>query len=334
MEDVKLLMEESGNELYKSFFVGNDFVMNHFSDIHQTWNSRYKDHSKNSFSFVDTKGKTKEVLKKDTKGKIKELFIIDSDDFDNMFKAATKNNILELRRISTLHSSSLIALLCFYNISNKSADKQLKIKLNGEDCTFTSCILEFKNAIKNSFSPSNIDVTLTGTDSNGKSVVLFLESKFSEYLSHAKCEGISDKVYGDIYTKLKKRIDGLNIAKETGAWSISATSERPQAYCEGIKQMISHYQGIKDGFIGSDNDKFNHIYLGEILFKFEDNNVDKRNENFINYTRYYKSLAKRLNEINNDERFKVLVEPLTYQDIFKDFKLDDSVQKFYGIGKK
>jgi len=311
--------------------------MNHFSDIHQTWSTRYKKPSLNSFSFVNWDGTMKKQdLIPEERNVLKTVFQLkDEKLFKEKFDQAVNGDGQEWTRITTLHSSSLIALLCFYKIDNNNP---LEYTIDGKKCIFTNSYFECQNDIKYAPRPSNIDVVLTGQIENtNEQVILFLESKFSEYLSHAKCEGISHRVYGDIYTKLVNRIDGLKI-EEAGTWSISATPERPQAYCEGIKQMVSHFQGVRDGFIGSDDDKYNHIYLGEILFKFE-KEVDTKNKknnknNFESYRDYYNSLAKRLNEINNDDRFIVLDEPLTYQNVFKDFKLDDSVQKFYGIGKK
>lgn len=333
---MKALQSFPQSKLYQEFFAQNESFANKCLKkglLYQTyWKGKY---SENSCSFMDM---GKKVSKCQVCAKLKDVFDITDEIFEGKYCMAISGDGQEYRRISTLHSSSLIALLCFYSISK---DHPLTMDIEGEKVEFYKSRFEQKNSIGKDEAGnehnSNMDIVLIGQNSAEESVILFLESKFSEYLKHRKYEGIS-RIYDDVYNELTANrqlqpIDGLNIVQGLDSWSISATPERPQAYCEGIKQMISHYQGIKKGFIGSDKDTFDKIYLGEILFKFG-TKVDNNNEDFINYSGYYKDLAKRLNEINNDDQFKLLDESLTYQDVFKDFKLDDSVQKFYGIGKK
>ena len=71
------------------------------------------------------------------------------------------------------------------------------------------------------------------------------------------------------------------------------------------------------------------IYLGEILFHFPEE-IDSRHKKFYDYTRLYKILADGLNSIS-DSKFKVLSKCLTYQDLFKSFKLDEAVRRFYSL---
>ena len=88
---------------------------------------------------------------------------------------------------------------------------------------------------------SNIDVVLIGSNTQGESVILFLESKFSEYLSHGKYDKISN-VYDEVYNQLtadqQQPINGLEIVRGEDMWSISASPNRPQQYCQGIKQWF------------------------------------------------------------------------------------------------
>lgn len=292
--------------------------------IYKTWwtgrgGPKYSD---SSCSFVNMRG-----LSSKDKGYIrdtlKNVFEIDSPYFDAKFSEAVGGSGQEWGKIATLHSSSLLALLCFYQLK----EKPLKLEIDGNECTFTDCYFECKNDIKGSSSPSNIDVVLVGENESSEQVILFLESKFSEYLSHGKQDKISS-VYDEVYNQLTanqtaRPIAGIEITRANDMWSISASPHKPQQYCQGIKQMISHYQGIQNGFIESIRDVFDHIYLGEILFDFG-NREDS-------YFGLYPQLAKRLNEINECDRFEVLSESLTYQEVFKDFGLDPFVKEFYTL---
>ncbi len=86
----------------------------------------------------------------------------------------------EGRRITTLHSSSLCALLHFYNIEEEPLLKlTLDTNKKTRSVTFTQSFFEYQTPVFNY--PSNMDVVLLGKDDEGEEVALFLESKFSEY---------------------------------------------------------------------------------------------------------------------------------------------------------
>ncbi|MGN0235419.1 MAG: PGN_0703 family putative restriction endonuclease [Paludibacteraceae bacterium] len=266
---------------------------------------------------------------------LKEIFGITNDIFGEKYGMAIAGDGLEYRRISTLHSSSLVALLCFYSLSKEHT---LKMKVDGQEIEFYESRFEQKNSIgkdkRGKEHNSNMDVVLIGSNTQGESVILFLESKFSEYLSHGKYDKISD-VYDEVYYQLtadQQPIDGLEIVRGDDMWSISAAPNRPQQYCQGIKQMISHYQGVQKGFIDSAKDIYDHIYLGEILFKLPEKVVAKHNS-YNSYVGLYEQLAQKLNYINTCNKFKVLEATLSYQDMFKDFDLDPNVRKFYDLKK-
>ena len=78
----------------------------------------------------------------------------------------------EERRITTLHSSSLCALLFFYNVTD---NHPLTIKGVG---TFKESVFEFRSPVRDEEHPSCMDVVLIGEDEEHKPLVLFLESKF------------------------------------------------------------------------------------------------------------------------------------------------------------
>lgn len=132
------------------------------------------------------------------------IFGLDWKIFADKYLQATSGDGQEARRIRTLHSSSLLCLLCFYGVSE---ERPLNLIVEGRQVRFTSSLFEVKNPVGTDETGkehnSNMDVVLYGKDSqNGKKVILFLESKFSEYLTWGKYSGISNHVYRKIYAQL------------------------------------------------------------------------------------------------------------------------------------
>ena len=84
-------------------------------------------------------------------------------------------------KITTLHSSSLCALLHFYNVERHPLTLEFKTKNNKKveikrRVIFNKSVFEFKSPVIGN--PSNMDVVLIGKDENtGKNIVFFLESK-------------------------------------------------------------------------------------------------------------------------------------------------------------
>lgn len=252
------------------------------------------------------------------------VFSLNPHTFRVKFKQAISGDGLEHRRIRTLHSSSLLCLLCFYNISEEFP---LEITIEGRQARFTSSRFEIKNNIPNSTRPSNIDVVLEGHyKESDKEVVLFLESKFSEYLSWGKYSGISEMVYKETYDSLKECLQKMELKYENS--ELTSLTGPTHHYASGIKQMVSHALGVRNA---ANEDKYKNcdIYLGEILFRFPEE-IDSGQKKFNDYTRLYKILADGLNSIS-DSKFKVISKCLTYQDIFESFKLDEAVRRFYSL---
>ncbi|MEE1069326.1 MAG: hypothetical protein U0K81_02510 [Paludibacteraceae bacterium] len=324
----KLISEQQlpQDKLYGHFFAENPLVQECLENgkLFQTyWQGAY---SKNSCSFIDMKN----VSECQVCANLKDVFGITNELFEGKYCMAISGDGQEYRRISTLHSSSLVALLCFYSLSK---DHPLMVEIDGQNVEFYKSLFEQKNPIdKEGQHKSNMDVVLIGRNDAGESVILFLESKFSEYLTHGKYDQISF-VYDDIYRVLiadGQPIDGLEIKPGKDGWSITAMPNRPQQYCQGVKQMISHYLGIQNGFIEDKGKEYDHIYLGEILFKFPES-VDKKHMSYDSYVGLYKQLARKLNTINSEPKFKMLESSFTYQDLLRNFRLDDKVREFYKI---
>lgn len=265
------------------------------------------------------------------------IFGLDWKIFADKYLQATSGDGQEARRIRTLHSSSLLCLLCFYGISEK---RPLNINLEGRQITFTSSRFEVKSLVGTDETgrehESNMDVVLCGKDGQtGKKVILFLESKFSEYLTWGKYSGISNYVYQKIYAQLEESgvLERMGLKYEEcpdkpGYSDLDSVKGKTMHYAGGIKQMVSHFLGVKNAAAGKQYEDYD-IYLGEILFKFPDS-IEDAQRKFNDYDGLYKTLAKGLNQISED-KFKVLGQCLTYQDVFKDYDLEESVRSFYSL---
>ena len=183
---------------------------------------------------------------------------------------------------------------------------------------------------------SNMDVVLTGEDARtGERVILFLESKFSEYLTWGKYSGISNYVYGKTYAQLSEcgcldrmGLKCMNCPDDKAYSELASSKGRTQHYAGGIKQMVSHFLGVKNAADGNEYKDYD-IYLGEILYKFPES-IDHAHGKFEDYDRLYKILAEGLNVLS-DGKYKILGRCLTYQDVFKSFDLDNSVRGFYSL---
>ena len=257
--------------------------------------------------------------------------------FPQKFQEAIQGDGQEYRRIRTLHSSSLISLLCFYDVS---MNKPLFIDIEGHEIEFFESHFEHKNTIgcdeTGKSHESNMDVLLKGRDkATGRDVVLFLESKFSEYLFWGKHSEISNHVYWTTYAQLFKggyldrmglRYDPMdNNEKYSELASIKGYTRH---YAGGIKQMVSHFLGVKNA-AETEAYKDCDIYLGEILYRFPES-VDPNHNKFNDYTRLYGILAEGLNALS-ESKFKIVGQCFTYQDVFRSFDLDDAVSLFYSL---
>ncbi len=265
------------------------------------------------------------------------IFGLNPKIFADKYLQATSGDGQEARRIRTLHSSSLLCLLCFYGVSE---ERPLNLNLEGHQVAFTSSKFEVKNPVGTDETGkehnSNMDVVLYGKDSQtGKKVILFLESKFSEYMAWGKYSGISNHVYRKVYARLSH--DGVlermglkyEECPDNPAYSdLAPIKGSTLHYTGGIKQIVSHFLGVKNAVAGKQFDDYD-IYLGEILYKFPDS-LEDANLKFKDYVQLYNTLAEGLNQLSED-KIKVLGQCLTYQDAFKDYDLEESVRTFYSL---
>lgn len=320
------------NPIYNNFFFKNDFVqeLKQEKKIHPIiWKKRKSD---SSFCLID--GSTKEEIT----SLLQDTFGIENEPlFKTKYKEAISGGGQEWKRITTLHSSSLLALLCFYSVSK---ERPLSIG----DYIFNESFFEVKTVVKDSHK-SNMDIVLRGVNKEtGEKTVLFLESKFTEYLTCSKKNNISIDAYYDKYNELSlfdKPIKNILFGKNDKGIFIEAENPKKfPIYCEGIKQLLSHYIGVNnyvtkksaehETFKYADNEK---ILLGEIVFDFKEP-IRKSSDKLNNYKQVYSELAKRINE--HQCNIRMLDEVMTYQEIFtnkdnSNFIKEENIKQFYKL---
>lgn len=302
--------------------------------------------SNNSYTFSGTSLTDENICR----NRLAELFGIKNHElFKKKFSQSISGDGQEMKNIARLHSSSLCALLFFYNVSEENP---YILEINGTKYIFTHSCFEYKNTVIQGHEPSNIDVVLIGKESYSDTpTVLFLESKFSEYYESPakKSNNISsaylENNYGKaLYAKTSLDKMGFYIKEYDGHKNFSLCSEEI-CYLEGIKQMISHYIGIRN-LCDSPNNKNDvvakavsngaKILLGEILFTkgIGQLHIGRNNECFKSYRDKYIILA---NELNNqlkkdglDGKFTVLSDILSYSQ-FQDnnYILEPQIKRFY-----
>ena len=330
-------------------------------DICKTYSKKNKEPSNNSYSFVIHKLSSKELVtakklsltdKNTIASQLIDIFgIKEKDIFLDKFMEACSGSGGEGAKITTLHSSSLCTLLFFYKVSDIHP---FKYEINGKNVEFNKVFFEYQNEVIEGRKPSNVDVVLTGKDCEGKDIILFLESKFSEYLAVGQVNIALEYVekHKEIYsdpennTKEKTFLDKIgfefkkkkNEENESFKHQIKRYNKTEEvykigpkngsAYSEGIKQMISHFIGLEN-YLKKPYDERPlpgnaEIYLGEIMFDFS---FPKAEKQLSNYSYYYNKLAEELYKLNKN--IHVLKEPLNYS-IFKELDyINPTIRKFY-----
>ena len=195
-----------------------------------------------------------------------------------------------------------------------------------------------------------MDVVLVGTDSAGKLAVLFLESKFSEYYERPDRQlkiavGYLQNDYGKVlYGEGPLAEMGLYATDRNGKENFILHSEEA-CYLEGIKQMISHYIGVRnlcdrpdrrDDTIAQEIAAGAKVLLGEILFTKGIGRLPIGNgeECLASYRKKYMVLAGALNEqLEKDGisgKFTVLRDVLSYSQFQdKEYIQEPQIKRFY-----
>lgn len=286
---------------------------------------------------------------------VKEAFEIEDDlDFSRCFIEATSGDGNEAEKICTLHSSSLLALLCFYGINKK----EIEI---GND-VYTECHFEVKNNVINPKlgNPSNVDIMLVSRTPDKKvHKLLFLESKFTEYLSGG-CAALSKDKYSSFYENFLKDHDfGFKTGEKKVKHKDGTVSEefclyqegRTTAYLGGIKQAISHLLGIATGPVcGQSFSKQDYcedycemfkqasvIEFATIIHDIDDKKANAYKELYrkvLNDQEHLKEcLRKAVAPQDPDPISKLIINPeiLTYKQVFSKSELPQRVKSLYKI---
>ena len=282
----------------------------------------------------------------DVFGTIQRIFGI-NESARGLFEAATSGDGNEKSRILTLHSSSLLAFLCFNGVANQP------ITIDG--IVYDEVMFEVKNDVIDASlgKPSNIDVLLMG---DNRKKLLFLESKFTEYLSGGKVT-LSNK-YRDLYIKLQKlnlpfNIKFINVIQESDNSHKEPdikegirlyTEEKTSEYLYGIKQAFSHLLGIATG-PAKKQTKGNEDYTSSLLenadeIKFASIVFNCDNDKFEKYDDLYKSVFENsdvikgtIKDVLKKRELKLTIVPhlLQYQEVFQANFLHDKVREFYRV---
>ena len=282
----------------------------------------------------------------DVFGTIQRIFGI-NESARGLFEAATSGDGNEKSRILTLHSSSLLAFLCFNGVANHP------ITIDG--IVYDEVMFEVKNDVIDASlgKPSNIDVLLMG---DNRKKLLFLESKFTEYLSGGKVT-LSNK-YRDLYIKLQKlnlpfNIKFINVLQESDNSHKEPdikegirlyTEEKTSEYLYGIKQAFSHLLGIATG-PAKKQTKGNEDYTRSLLenadeIKFASIVFNCDNDKFEKYDDLYKSVFENsdvikdtIKDVLKKRELKLTIVPhlLQYQEVFQANFLHDKVREFYRV---
>lgn len=288
--------------------------------------------------------------------KLVELFALDlkNGELNEQFLEATSGDGDEKSKIMTLHSSSLVAFLHFAAIKEGNPFKL-------DNRVYTRALFEVKNDVifpsDNKNKSSNIDVLLMDEDCKH---LLFLESKFTEYLTGGKAP---------LAEKYKAFYEALMSAKNGGIFSFKASDVKVKhkdasetddyeycinngykssGYLGGIKQAFSHLLGIATGPCAKQTYQTNDVYNEDLL-----KNADSitfasiaficDNTKFGKYSDLYNSTFQEENFVcikdalleavpgSEDIIKKIHIHPklLSYQDLFKDIEVSKKVRQFY-----
>lgn len=308
-------------------------------DLIPTENRRTHKESKWSMSFKSKEGE-------DAFDTLQRIFDL-SETSRKLFDAATSGDGNEKRRILTLHSSALLAFLCFNDVANHP------ISIDGT--VYDEVMFEVKNDVIDASlgKPSNIDVLLMGEN---RKKLLFLESKFTEYLTGGKVE-LSPERYEKFYNELFKKCT-FTFSSDLVDVSIKPdkthkepytvekirlhTGKKTTEYLHGIKQAFSHLLGIATGpasqqaqgneaYDQSLLDNASEIKFASIVFNCDDEKFEKYNQLYKSVFENADVIKEVIKKVLNKSELNLTIVPqlLQYQEVFRYNCLPDKVRKFY-----
>ena len=356
------MMTGRAKKVYSALWKDNAFITKNAGLIEKTIHRRTKKPSNNSYCFVEKDNA--DLTDRDvTCDLLANIFDVANPGlFKEKFNMAVSGSGQELCKIRTLHSSSLCALLHFYNVTEENPLILCDLQTNKKKRTikFTKSFFEYKSPVINN--PSNMDVVLLGKDQEtNEDIVFFLESKFTEYytsagkhLKNISKEYLTQCFSASLYEEnVLQKLELKTINDTNGKFEL--LTEASPFYIGGIKQMISHYTGIRN-VLEQIKSKGESPYkdklqiqenvdkklkqgataiLGEIVFDryIGDLEIVRGVKCGATYSQKYKALANEIGKLTKDVdelNFEILQEELGYSlFLTNQHKIEDAVQQFY-----
>ena len=206
----------------------------------------------------------------------------------------------EPAKSAAIHSSSMLAYNFFSWIRESSPFIYEGVKYDKVVFEEHLRVLKYGTSdqihFPSSTATANLDVALAGTNTEGKTSLLFIESKFTEHLSNARSD-LNEMVLS--YSTPKCYFEnGEEWASLVNSWKCRAKTPLPRGYYNGIKQDICHLISIcnllkgytrewfnKEGATGNEGSWLKKIYY---LSLTGDEEVKFRNVIFSPAQRYKK----------------------------------------------
>lgn len=217
------------------------------------------------------------------------------DKFRNMFMDGSGS---ELRsKAAAVHSSSMLGYNFFHWVSEK-------YPLTMKGVKYTRVFFEVKMTVLQGTLPANMDILLVG-EKEGKKQLLFLESKFLEYLEKR------EYVLGISYWKQNKWLyKGKDWFPFLEAVQNCVNEDNDCIYKEGIKQGVSHLFAITNLVNKNKNAITEFINNNEFLNNYlDDNSIQDAEFHFINIM----FEPSKVDFINEHSKFT------SYETLYKEF---------------
>jgi hypothetical protein len=221
-------------------------------------------------------------------------------EFQDMFDSGSGGELHS--KAEAIHSSSMLSYNIFHII------KKNPITFRG--VTYNDVLFEVKlQTIKGSPAPANMDVVLIGKK-EGKTHVMFIESKFLEYVDNKKSE-LSES-YANENKWLVKNVDWLNIIN---------AQPSTKGYHEGIKQAITHLFGIHNLLINPVKvPALKLVNIEKTSFEFvnmiyEPNESYEESNSYDNYKTFYSEFVNKIKDVKG---LQIIPKWISYSEWWKD----------------
>jgi hypothetical protein len=273
---------------------------------------------------------------------VKRFGIKSANLFASSYCEAISGDGKEERRMLTLHSSSLCALLHFYN------PETLQIVLeDGVTMNVNESVFEYKNPVfldkkgRTLGRPSNIDVVLYGAiKETAQNCVLYLESKYSEYMQDSK--NSYSQGYEPIIKNYFGSLSSLKVINKGKTISLKIEDGRDHYY-DGIKQMAAHIKGVTNEINGCHYEPQLHhglinSYDDDAVYYFGEIAYEHQGEAFNQWEKDYGVLAGVYNRKEKDPDIlepRMVTSLITYQELTNEverlnyYKLEPEIALFY-----